>query len=104
MDVGEGSVPCQEVVERAAEAVDVGPAIYLVRIVCLFGRHVVGCSHHPGRRNGRVRIAPGQPEVDDLQLTVQGDDQVVRLDVPVDHPAPMGVLQSQARLVCVVAS
>lgn len=36
-DVGEGRVACQEVVKRAAEAIDVGPAVYVVRAVSLFG-------------------------------------------------------------------
>ena len=45
----------EQVVERAAEAVDIGAMIDLVRVVPLFRRHVVECAEDLAGRGQLVR-------------------------------------------------
>ena len=108
---GVGHSPGQQVVEGAAEAVNVGPAVGLVGVVSLFRGDIVGRAHdHPGV--GQVRYGgtavrqdggglhdaaqPGQAEIEDLDLSVGRPHQVVRLDVAMHHALLVGVLQPSA--------
>src|SRR5690606_26021340 len=91
----EGRAPGQELVEQAAHGVEVGAAVD-VETLRLLGREVAGGAHHRlrlGHRRGGVGQRPGDPEVHDLDRALVGDHDVGRLDVPVDEPALVGVLQ-----------
>ena len=96
----------QQVIERATEAVNVAADVGAGRVLRLFRRHEGRrAQHRPRRRQVRYRLlAPnglGQPEIedfDDVPLAATGQNQVVRLDVAVDHRHFVGVLQAHRRL------
>ncbi len=106
--VGERRPAGQEEVERAAQAVDVGPDVGGVRVVDLLGGDVVGGAQDHAL-GGQPALAcdfagePGQAEVEDLDLAAGRPHQVLRLDVAVDHPVLEGVLEPQRRLAGVLA-
>ena len=76
--------------ENAAEGVNVGACVSV--LACrLFGRHVVGSSHHDAcGRHGRQRLATGNTEVRDLGDAVGIDQDVLGLDVAVDDSRLVG--------------
>ena len=96
----------QQVIQRAAERINVGADVGLLGVERLLRRNVVGRAHHlaalgqPGI--GRLFAGGlGQAEVenlDDVLLAHDRQHQVVGLDVAMDHPFVMGVLQSQGDL------
>jgi hypothetical protein len=103
----------EEVVERAAEAVDVRPRAGVPRRQRLLGSHVRHGPHHFARvrQAGRLaavgcfgagereRLAEAhQPEVEDLDRAGGVEQQVGRLDVAVDHAFLVGVGQPAGRL------
>jgi hypothetical protein len=91
----EGELPGQALVEGGAQAVHVGPPIHLPTHG-LLGGHVGGGPEERARLRERERAAlPGQPEVGDHGLVVLAHEDVVGLDVPVDDPSLVGVLQRQ---------
>ena len=102
----------QEVVERAAQAVDVGADVGLAGVADLLRGDVVGRAEHLAlvrqrrRRPGPSPAHLGQAEVEHLDhrpVPLAGEHQVARLDVAVDHAVLVGVLQAQRRLVDEVA-
>ena len=101
--IGRGAAPkrCgagQHLVQHRAEAEDVGPMVG-AKAARLFRRHVAGRAHHrrdlhAGDRDRLRRVAGmfgiGQlcePEVENLDPSVDGDKQVVGLDVEMNDPA-----------------
>ena len=101
----------QQVVERAAQAVDVGADVGLLGVDGLLRGDVVGRAEHLAlvRQAAVDRLLAGhlgQAEVehlDDRPVALAGEHQVARLDVAVDHAVLVGVLQAQRRLVDEVA-
>ncbi len=86
----------EHLVDHAGQAVDVAPAVEVRRSGCLLRAHVRRCSHRePDRRSpvsaGQVHRAR-HAEVGDERMAVREQD-VLRLDVPVDHAARMGVIE-----------
>ena len=66
----------------------------------LLGRGVAGGAEHRAGRLGPPRLGdgPGQPEVGDAQPAVGAEQQVRRLDVAVDEPLAVGVVERPRRL------
>jgi hypothetical protein len=95
--------PAQQVPQRRAQTVDVRPAVGALRIGRLLGRHVVHGPHHLPRAGKLVLLDPGglqagQTHVQDLDRPLLVQQQIRRLDIPVDHAALVGVLQPASRL------
>ena len=115
----------QQVVKRAAQAVDVGPDIGRLGVVDLLGRDEVGRAEHlTGRGSDRslprcvlavihcqlddlvLEAGLGQAEVEDLDdrpVAVAREHEVARLDIAVNHALLVGVLEPQGGLLNVVA-
>ncbi len=101
----------QQEIQRTPQAVDVRPHVGAGRVLRLLRRHVGRRPHHrpePGQVRDRLPLPPrlGQTEIeylDDMFLLLQAQHQVLRLDVAVDHPLFMGVLQPHRRLGDVMA-
>jgi hypothetical protein len=72
-------------VERAAQAVDVGPAVEGAAQALLWGHERHGAADHPGLGRGRAVVGPGDAEVRQLDVAVPRHQQVARLDVAVDQ-------------------
>ena len=65
----------------------------------LFRRHVAhGADHHTGHREARTVECDGQPEVAEPGRAVRRQPDVRRLQVTVNDPAPVRVLQGPAQL------
>ena len=61
----------------------------------LLGRHVGGRSHQgPGYGQGRLAARLCQAEIGDFRDSLLGDENVARLDVTVDDPLGVGVVQA----------
>ncbi len=99
----EGRLAGDQGEERRPQAVDVRPDVHLGRTQRLLRRDVIHRTHH-GPTEGLGHPVPGRPvgarqaHVEDLDHPVLGQDQVGRLDVPVDEPPFVGVLQPGRRL------
>lgn len=99
---GERHAPAQHLVQRAAERVDVGPGVDGVRVFGLFGGHVIGRADDDARP-GELPVPgptgePRQTEVQHFELPFRGQHQVLRLDVAVNHPVLVRVLEPVRRL------
>ncbi len=94
----------EQVIEGAAEGVDVGAAVGLVAVAGLLGREVVGGAQHLLavflRQRAVVLPLAGerQPEVEDLDGAALVEDQVGRLDVAMDDTLLVGVVEAEGRL------
>jgi hypothetical protein len=91
--------PGQRLVEHAGQRVDVGAAIDLLALDLL--RRDVGDRAHEGLLSGqaaRARGVLGQPEVRQVRVVVAADQDVGRLDVAVDQPVGMGLVERRADL------
>ncbi len=95
----EGGLAGDALVEHEGQAVDVGlavehPALHLL------GSGVAGRAQHGPVRLGPGRLGqgPGQAEVGDPQPALGVEEQVGRLDVAVDEPAAVGVVEPGAGL------
>jgi len=97
-----GRPPREQVVQRAAQAVDVGPVVGEPDVEGLLGGHEVEAPHHRAdrRQSGRGRLLladaergpePGQAQVEHLDRALGIPDQVGRLDIPVDEPLAVGM-------------
>ena len=100
---GNGGLPGQQEIKRAAQAVDVRPAIRLVAIESLLGGQVIGRAEHVllvGHRERRLVVFGqlGQAHVEQLHRAVPVDQAVGRLDVAMDQAHLMGVLQAVGHL------
>ena len=88
LDLGVGferAVAGQELVEDDAEGVDVGGRGGAVAEDA-FGGEVGGGAEQVAGGEGGVMSAPGDAEVEDLDLSGRGQEHVARLDVAVDDP------------------
>ena len=86
----ERDVAGQHLVEDDPERVDVGARVGALPHR-LLGRDVVGRAEHaPGGGDARLLELAGDPEVGDLGPPVGVDQDVLRLDVAVDHAARVG--------------
>ena len=89
----ERSPPGQQLVEDHAQAEDVRSPIDPVPFAPgLLGTHVGGCPSEPATL-AEVLVLEGQPEVRDARLARGVDQDVGGLDVPVDQPSGVGVMQ-----------
>ena len=106
---GEGRASLQQVVQRAAQTIDVRADIDRVAVVALLGGHVVERAEKlAGRRDlsfpTRIVHQPRQAQVEHLHLAGRREHQVGRLDVAVDQAVFMDVLQPEGRLPNYLAS
>ena len=69
-------------------------------VLHLLGRHVTGGARELHSRGGRsgAALQAGDAEIADLGLTVLREQDVRGLDVAVDHPLAVGILQRTRRL------
>ncbi len=100
-----GQPPTQKLVEHHPQGVDVGPRVELLRVPRhLLGAHVGHGADEladvgPDRRHLDVGVRrPGHAEVEDLRLAVLVDQDVVRLEVPVNDALEVRVLHGVAHL------
>ena len=93
---GERRLTGQHLEQHAAERIDVGAPIDLLRAAGLLGAHVRRCAHGQPELGevGMVHAADGagDAEVGDHRLALAQQD-VLRLDVPVHHARHVGVRQ-----------
>ncbi len=89
-------------VDDHAHRVDVRPVVNGFRVFHLLGGHVVRrAHHHVGLGEHRLRLRAhdlGKAEVGDLHPSLPVHQDVLRLDVAVDHALAVGVLQGVAEL------
>ena len=87
----EGGATGQHLVQRRAERKDIRPMIDAAGVDELFGRHVIGRAQDRagGRfKTGRVKLrreSLGQSEVGEFDLTASRQEDIGRLDIPVDQ-------------------
>ena len=90
---GERSSPGQELVEHHAQAEYVGAPIDPVPLATsLLGTHVGRCSSEP-RPLAEVLVSHRKPEIRHTGFSHGIDQDVGGLDVPVDQPSGVGVVQ-----------
>ena len=97
----EGDPERQALVERHAEAVDVGPAVELDPLCRELLRAEVGRGPHERPGLGQalaLALLPREAEVQQHRLPLLGHHDVVGLDVPVDEPLLVGHVQRTGRL------
>ncbi|MEZ4409528.1 MAG: hypothetical protein R3A52_24105 [Polyangiales bacterium] len=92
----EGAAAREELVEHDPEGEDVAPEVEPVA-EHLLGRHVRGRAHHAEARVGLVDHL-GEAEVGELHVAEARDQHVAGLEVAVQHPAQVGVLERAADL------
>ncbi len=87
-----GTRPHKCLVEHEGERVDVRPVIERATLG-LLGRGVAGGAENRPERLGesRLRERPGHAEVGDPQVSLVVEEQIARLDVPVDDAPAVGV-------------
>ena len=93
----------EEEIERAAEGVDVAATVGLVAVAGLLWREIIGRSEHllvmfARQRSRLVAVGQGQPHVEDLHRPPLVEHEVGRLDVTVDEPLIVGVLEPRGCL------
>ena len=99
----EGRTSDQQLIERAAQRIDVGPKVDGVGVRSLFRGHVVGRAHDLTQRGqlaagGLIGAEQGQPKVENLDLSLACHHQVRGLDVPMHQAVLVGVLEPEGRL------
>ena len=93
---GEGRLTGQHLVQHGPEGVDIGARVEALVARRLLGAHV---GRSPDRQAGlgqaivRPRQGPRDAEVGDEGGAVGGEEQVLGLDVAVDHAVPVRVLE-----------
>ena len=96
---GERRLAREHLVEHRGQAVDVGPRVELAVARRLLRAHVGRrADGEPGLGEPRVAAAqrPGDPEVGHQGVAVPGEQEVLRLDVAVDHALVVGVVRAPA--------
>ena len=96
-------MPGEDEVERAAQAVQVGPPIDRMAVERLFGGQIVGRAEHVfvvcDRQRGFLAVGEfGQSQVQHFDRALGVDQQIGRLDVAVDQAGFVGMFQSVGRL------
>ena len=86
----------QHFVEHGSQGVKVGFGRNLTPHGLLGGHIVIGAHHHPGLGQSGELHSDGQSKVADLSRAVRSHPDIAGLDVPVDNPFPMGMLQTTA--------
>ncbi len=96
----DGRLAGHQLVERHRQRVDVRAVVDVDRPAHgLLGAHVPEGPHQvAGHGQARVVPEPGQAEVGDPERAPLVDQDVGRLDVAVDHPQAVGVLDRLRRL------
>ena len=95
---GERRAHAQELVENRADGEDIRPMVdpsaHLLR------RHVAEATHdQPGSCEAALGIRHlGDAEIEDLHLTATQEEDVAGLDVPMDDPMLVGVVEAVAHL------
>ena len=98
----ERHLPRQQLVQDAAEGVDVGAGVRPFA-AGLLRRHVVGrAHHHAGGRDGGQGLGAGYAEIGDLRRAARGDEDVLGLDVPVNDARCVRFAEAVADLSCVL--
>ena len=86
---------CHHLIERRAECIDISRrALYAVAVILLLGRIAVLDDHGHALAAVVDRVARSA-EVDQTDAAVLQEHDVVRCNIPVDHPAVMYTLQRQ---------
>ena len=106
--VGKRGMAGEQKIQRAAQAVDVGPGVHGVAVHSLLGRQVVRRAQHvfavgPRQRTGLLVAEAGQPHVENLDHALGVNQQISRLDVAVDQPGVVRMLQPASGLGDVVS-
>ena len=83
-------------IEHSPQGVEVGPGGDLTAHGLLRGHVVKGAHHHPGVGKAGEVNGQGQTEVADLGRAVGTEPYIARLDVTVDNPLAVGILQTPA--------
>ena len=98
---GVGRLTAQHLVQHAAQGVDVGPAVHLIRPARLLGAHVGRRAHRQARlrdpRAPGLLDRPGDPEVGHHGVAPFEQD-VLGLDVAVDDPPSVRIVQRVGHL------
>ena len=93
---GEGRLARQHLVKHAAQGVEIAPAVDVPFPRRLFRAHVRRCPHREAGIGESLGASAGQP-AGDSEIRHQGvaalQQDVLRLDVPVDHPPAVSVAQ-----------
>ncbi len=94
----EGELPRRRLVQHHAEGVEVRLVAHALAPGLLRREVLDRAEHRPrlGDRGGRQRTR--DPEVGDLDRALRGDEDVLGLDVPVDDPHAVRVVQDVAHL------
>ena len=90
----------QQFVKRRAQRVDVGAMVEDNPLPgCLFGTHVADRAHDVACvRQARSIVEVGQAEVGNPDVSAEVDQEIRRLDVPVNDALLVGILQGFCRL------
>lgn len=93
----------QQVIKRAAEAVDIGPGIDIVAVLGLFRGKVVGGTENvfvvrDGERGSFVVGEEGEPHIEDFDYAFFVDEQIGGFNITMDEAVGMGVVESFGRL------
>ena len=76
----------EHVIHRGAQRINISPGIHIVRGKKLFGGCVVDCSGDPAAGSGGFIFAClGNSQICKFDFIVGGDENVGRLDIPVDY-------------------
>ena len=99
---GERHFPGQEVIHRHAQGINVAAVVNVLGIAGLLGGHVMGRPKaRPALRHRHVFVSRfGQSQVGDLDHSLFRDQDIVGLDVPMDHVQVVRVLQSLCHDAC----
>ncbi len=110
----EGQVAGEHLVQNDAEGVDVRAVIDVRVSVGLLGRQVLRRSHHQAGRGqpGRVRLAQRRQELadaeveqlDDLLIVLLDQEDIGRLEIPVDNALGVGGRDGLQHLTCDLAA
>ena len=99
----EGTVSRKRLIQDCAKAEDIGTLVEFFSFG-LLRRHVGGRAHHraidriPGDVGIHVRCRLGEPEVEQLRRSFLGDDDVCRLQIAMDDPSTVGLLERACNL------
>ena len=93
----EGDLVGQALIEDDSQGVEVGPTIDAL-VANLFRRHVEGGAGDPSRPGDRHGGELRDPEIGDLGQAVSIEQDVGRLDVPMDEPFAMSGIESDRHL------
>ena len=98
----------QQVIQCAAERIDIAPAVHVVGVHCLFGRDVVegpekGAGHREPARPVTLFLVvrfveAGQPQVENDDPAGCVEEQIGRFDVAVDDAVGVSIFETRRGL------